>query len=407
MSDYSLFSVVGIEIEYMLVDKDSLAVQPKSDRVLRQLAGELVNEVALGEIAISNELVLHVIELKNNGPASLKEAIAEHFQNTIHELQPILDQENLLLLPSGAHPWMNPSVETERWPYGNHDIYRQYDQIFNCEGHGWSNLQSMHVNLPYANDREFFQLHTAIRLLLPLLPALAASSPFLEGRATGMLDSRLHFYGMNQQKIPAISGDIIPEFIRSPLEYHQKILHPMYQAIAPYDPNKILQHPWLNSRAAIPKFDHKAIEIRIIDSQECVNADIAIAKAISAILQNWLSQSSYLLDKPCETALLKSIYDQTISDGMAVEINHQELCRQWQLKRGVQNCRDVWSQLIEGISHELDRCSQLALEHILSHGNLSERLLRVCGKNPSRDTLRHIYQQLSLCLYYNQPFSTS
>lgn len=408
MPDYSLFSVVGIEIEYMLVDKDNLNVQPKGDRVLRQLAdGEQVNEVALDEIAISNELVMHVLELKNNGPASPNAPIAAHFQKTIDKLQPILEQENCMFLPSGAHPWMNPLRETERWPYGNHDIYQQFDKIFNCQGHGWSNLQSMHVNLPFANDHEFFQLHSAIRLLLPLLPALAASTPFLESKATGMQDSRLHFYGINQQKIPAISGQIIPEFIRSPLEYEQKVLQPMYQAIAPYDPDKILQFEWLNSRAAIPKFDYKAIEIRIIDSQECVNSDIAIARAIIAILKHWLSHSTYLLDNPCETRHLKSIYDQTIVDGMAVEINDQALCRQWQLKKGVKNCRDVWSQLIETVSVALDYNSQRALEHILSQGNLSERLLRVCGNKPSHDTLKQVYQQMGFCLQHNLGFSTS
>ena len=66
MSNYPLFSVLGIEIEYMLVDKDTLAVQPKSDVILHTLAGKSINEVVLGDIAASNELVMHVIELKNN-----------------------------------------------------------------------------------------------------------------------------------------------------------------------------------------------------------------------------------------------------------------------------------------------------------------------------------------------------
>ncbi|TIE00964.1 glutamate--cysteine ligase, partial [Legionella pneumophila] len=33
MSDFPIFSVLGIEIEYMLVDKESLNVQPKSDLI--------------------------------------------------------------------------------------------------------------------------------------------------------------------------------------------------------------------------------------------------------------------------------------------------------------------------------------------------------------------------------------
>ena len=48
MSNYPLFSVLGLEIEYMLVDKDTLAVQPLSDVLVNHLAGKQVNETVLG-----------------------------------------------------------------------------------------------------------------------------------------------------------------------------------------------------------------------------------------------------------------------------------------------------------------------------------------------------------------------
>src|SRR5690242_3819839 len=117
MSDYPLFSVLGIEIEYMLVDRDSLNIQPKSDLLLQALAGEQTNEVELGDISASNELVMHVLELKNNGPKPPDAPIAEQFQQTIEKLEPLLQQYNLQLLPTGAHPWMNPLTETKRWPH--------------------------------------------------------------------------------------------------------------------------------------------------------------------------------------------------------------------------------------------------------------------------------------------------
>jgi len=405
MSDYPIFSVIGIEIEYMLVDKDTLNVAPHSDLILHALADGEVNEVELGDIALSNELVMHVIEFKNNGPKPPDAPLTQQFQQTIEQIQPLLAKHNLQLLPSGAHPWMNPLKETVRWPYGNRDIYCQYDTIFNCQGHGWSNLQSMHVNLPFANDYEFSQLHNTIRLILPLLPALAASTPFLEGNVTGMLDSRLDFYGKNQQKIPSISGSVIPEFITSEEEYQHKILQPMYNDIAPYDPEGILQYEWLNSRAAIPKFDYKAIEIRIIDSQECVNADIAIAKAILAILQYWQHHSDYYLQRPYDTNRLKGLYMQTIKDGLNVAIDDRELIQQWQLNTGIRSCRDVWSKLIERVSNKLNDTDQQTLEYILSQGNLSERLLRACSGDYNHTLLKNIYRQLGHCLVNNQQFN--
>lgn len=405
MSNFAIFSVLGIEIEYMLVDKDSLDVRPVSDLLLCSLAGKQVNEVALGDIAISNELVMHVLELKNNGPKSPNAPISQHFQHTIHELQPLLAQHNLLLLPTGAHPWMDPHRETVRWPHGSNAIYQQYDRIFNCQGHGWANLQSMHVNMPYANQDEFHRLHSLIRLILPLLPALAASTPILDGKKTGLLDSRLYYYSNNQKRLPTISGDIIPELMHNETEYQDKILKPMYEEISPFDPEKILQHQWLNSRAAIAKLDQKAIEIRIIDSQECVDADIAIAKVIQLILQNWHDSSSYYLDTPCPTPMLKTVFEQAIAQGLTVRIDESELMSQWQLPKRCMTLRDVWSHLIERVSTKLSPSEQRYLEHIIEQGNLSERILKALGPQIDKTALKEVYRDLAQCLLANQYFS--
>ena len=406
MSNYPLFSVLGLEIEYMLVDKDTLAVQPMSDVILNHLAGKQVNETVLGEIAISNELVMHVIELKNNGPRPPAQPLAHQFQHTIMELQPVLEHYNLQLLPTGAHPLMNPLLETKRWPHGNKSIYQQYDTIFNCQGHGWANLQSMHVNMPFTNDQEFSQLHNTIRLLLPLLPALAASTPILDGKPTGLLDSRLDFYAKNQQRIPSISGDVIPEFIHSQAQYKNDILSPMYRDISAFDTEGILHYEWLNSRAAIPKFEYNAIEIRILDAQECVNADIAIAKAIHAILKDWHESGSQLhAEKIVATNKLKEVYDQSIKQGLDVCVEDHALLEQWQLPtKHTMTIRDVWSLLIERISPSLDEASQRALEHILRYGNVSERILRACDNDYSKEKLTSVYRELGSCLLQNRQY---
>lgn len=403
MSNYPIFSVLGIEIEYMLVDIETLNVQAKSDRILQALAGTLVNEVVLGDIAVSNELVMHVLELKTHGPKAPTVPIANQFQAALEKIEVFLREQHLQFLPGGAHPWMDPLVESTRWPHGNHEIYHQYDAIFDCRGHGWSNLQCMHVNLPFSNKEEFRQLHNAIRLILPLIPALAASTPFLDGRPTGMQSSRLDFYGKNQQRIPSISGDIIPDFINTEHEYQEKILSPMFEDISPHDPKGILQYEWLNSRAAIPKFAVNAIEIRIIDSQEYIDADIAIAQVILAILKKWHHHSHYFLDNPCDTASLKALYDQTRIHGLSVPVVSTELKQQWQLKPGIDySCRDVWSILIEQVAGSLDKACQKALEIILSQGNLSERLIKACNQDFSHANLMQVYRQLGDCLMTNR-----
>jgi gamma-glutamyl:cysteine ligase YbdK (ATP-grasp superfamily) len=399
MSNYSIFSVLGVEIEYMLVDRDSYNIKPKSNLILKALKERNTQNAQSNIIEISHELVSHVIELKNNEPQPPNNSIAEQFQKFILNLQPILQEQNLVLMPSGAHPWMNPSLETVHWPYDNHDIYQKYNAIFNCKGHGWANLQSMHVNLPYSTDEEFSLLHNSIRLILPLLPSLAASTPILEGKETGLLDSRLLFYEKNQCSIPSICGELIPDFIKTEEEYIKYIINPMYEDIRPYDPEGLLQYSWLNSRGAIPKFDVKAIEIRILDTQECVIADIAIAKIILAILKNWCLSSTYFIDNPCETQCLKRLFDKSIRTGFSTLVEDIELIKQWQLPKGVWSIRKIWSHLIEKNSFALEFKEQKALEYILTKGNLSERIL----KSPL-SSLKDTYKQLTICLITNQQF---
>ena len=46
-----------------------------------------------------------------------------------------------------------PQREIELWPHDDREIYARFDRIFDCRGHGWANLQSVHLNLPFARRR--------------------------------------------------------------------------------------------------------------------------------------------------------------------------------------------------------------------------------------------------------------
>ena len=133
-------------------------------------------------------------------------------------------------------------------------------------------------------------------------------------------------------------------------------------------------------------------------------ADIAIAFAIRAILKSWYEASSLHLDKMCDTSRLKTIYEQAIKSGMSIEVSDKEVLAQWQMPQRTMSLSAVWSQLIERVSSELDHKSQLALENILRHGNLSERILKACRHDYSRASLMRVYRGLGDCLLSNQHF---
>ncbi len=65
---YKLFEVTGIELEYMVVDRDTLKVLPIVDKLFEDVTGAITSDVERGDVEWSNELVSHVVELKTAKP---------------------------------------------------------------------------------------------------------------------------------------------------------------------------------------------------------------------------------------------------------------------------------------------------------------------------------------------------
>lgn len=412
-----LFEGFGVELEYMIVDRETLAVRPIADRLLSAVSpsGGPESEVELGPISWSNELAAHVVELKTTSPAPSLSGLDGPFREHVRRIDAILGPMGARLMPTAMHPLMDPTTEATLWPHDYGPVYETFDRIFDCRGHGWSNLQSMHLNLPFSGDEEFGRLHASIRLVLPILPALAASSPIVEGKATGLLDNRLEFYRHNCRRVPEVAGRVIPEPAFSRAEYDGLILEPMYRAIAPLDPGGILRFEWLNARGAIARFDRSAIEIRLLDVQECPSADLAIASLVVAAVRalaegRWSStrdQQAIPVDV-LEPILLSCI------DGPGPLASERSLVTDPAYLRcfgleaagplpALEIWRHVFDTLRDDLGPEIDRTP---LPLILDRGPLSRRILGRLGtdrpKTPAE--IRSLYADLCDCLIADRPF---
>jgi gamma-glutamyl:cysteine ligase YbdK (ATP-grasp superfamily) len=300
------------------------------------------------------------------------------------------------------HPWMDPLHETSLW---DDEIYRTYDRIYGCRGHGWANLQSMHVNLPFADDAQFARLHAAIRLVLPLLPALAASSPIVEGRTSGLLDYRLDAYRRICAITPSVSGRVVPETVETRVEYEARVLAPMYDEIAPYDPAGALRHEWLNSRGAIARFDRNAIEIRVIDVQECPEADLAIAGATAAVVKALYDERFAPLDEQqaLATETLEQVMVDTIHDGEQAVIGHRPLLHALGIPDARCSAREAWHALVDAVDVR-SSWWRPPLDTILREGPLARRILRARGECTDPRRLHAIYEKLCECLEEGRMF---
>jgi gamma-glutamyl:cysteine ligase YbdK (ATP-grasp superfamily) len=403
MTILHLFEGFGIELEYMIVDSRTLDVRPIADEVLRQVGGGYDQEVQRGPIAWSNELALHVIELKTNGPVSSLSGVAERFQSELRALNALLSASGARLMPTAMHPWMDPFRELELWPHENDVIYQTFDRIFDCRGHGWANLQSMHINLPFADDEEFGRLHAAIRMVLPILPALAASSPLSDGVRRPDLDTRLEVYRHNAARVPSVSGLVIPERVFDRNSYETQLLQRIYDDLAAVDPDGILRDEWVNARGCIARFDRMAIEIRVLDIQECPQADLAIAAAVAAVVramveERWCDGAK---QRSWDERALAQTLMRTIRDGDEAIIDDRELLACFGFpSSAAARAGDLWAHLVESEVTKSSGAEEAlpALKVILEEGCLARRIVRSLGdpsSTPSRAALHELYARLA------------
>jgi glutamate---cysteine ligase / carboxylate-amine ligase len=407
-----LFSAFGVELEYMIVDTRTLGVRPIADEILRSPEGEITGEVDRGLVTWSNELVAHVVELKVSEPAGSLDELPLVFQREVQEINARLSRISARLMPGGMHPWMDPLNDTKLWPHEYNEVYEAFDRIFSCQGHGWANLQSVHLNLPFPDDEAFSRLHAAIRLVLPILPALTASSPVMEGRVSGLLDNRLEVYRNNSRKIPSIAGRVIPEQVYSRADYEEQILRRLYADVAPHDPTGVLQHEWLNARGAIARFQRNAIEIRVMDVQECPQADVALCAAVVALLRALVDErfSTLAVQQAFAVEPLEKILLGTIRDADQAVVSDLSYLGALGYAGGQCTAGELWRQLIGMLTSEnlLDRRWKGVLEIVTNEGPLARRI--VSWLDAARDrhagpqVLSELYRKLCDCLENGELF---
>ncbi len=399
-----LFQAFGVELEYMIVDAKSLDVRPITDRVLEAVTGEITSDFVAGDITWSNELTAHVIELKTTEPASSLAPLPQAFQESVARINAVLAPMGARLMPSAMHPWMDPNQEMVLWAHDNNTIYEAFNRIFDCRGHGWANLQAVHLNLPFTGDAEFARLHAAIRVLLPILPALAASSPLMDGRPAGVLDSRVAVYQQNCRRIPAATGRVVPEPVFSSADYHRVILQPLYSDIAPFDAAGVLQEEWLNARGAIARFERNTIEVRVLDVQECPQADVAICALIADVLEGlsagrWGDPARLEL---WDTETLYSLLQSTIRDADRAVIGDADYRRLFGLEGPEPvTTGDLWKHLADAVgtnARSQQTSVRPALQTLLDRGPLARRILSSVGAEPSRAQIAAVYRELCDCL---------
>jgi carboxylate-amine ligase len=255
--DASTDFTVGLEEEFALLDPVELGLVPRFEAVRDAAASDAVLAGA-----IAGELIASEIEIRSGRADSVKAAIAAQ-RDRRRRLFAVASECGLALGSTGTHPWSDyraqPIIDTEH--------YRRVEEGLKYVA--WrNNTFSLHVHVGIHGADRAVAVCDRLRPVLPLLLAISADSPFLDGRDSGLHSARSQTFTKSFPRcgIPDAFGDWLTyaayiDFLmatRSIVEYTQV---------------------WWSIR---PHFSFGTVEVRICDAQATGHESEALTGLIVA-----------------------------------------------------------------------------------------------------------------------------
>lgn len=241
---------IGVEEEYLLVDKETraLVVDPPASLLSEcedLLGSQVTTELLQSQIEIGTRVCSNVQEVRED-LSRLRKAIAE-----------VTGRHGIAPIAASTHPFSH-------WADQKHTRRDRYDSLA-AEMQAAARrmvICGMHVHIGINDDALRIDLMNQASYFLPHLLALSCSSPFWGGRDTGLKSYRLTIFD-------ALPRTGLPERFQSYAEY-QRHVDILIGAGVIQDSTKI----WWDMR---PSGKFPTIETRIMDV--CTRLDDAVALA--------------------------------------------------------------------------------------------------------------------------------
>lgn len=398
---------IGVSIEYMIVDRNTLELKPLVNELLSSLSEEEEQKNSAAKcLKWKAGYQPHIFRICSASPQKNLNTLEHAIADELRIINRILAEYGAMLLPGGMHPFANP-FEIPTNP-ANDPLSRLYEKLFDTKGHAWVNINRTYFDLTYDSDEMLERLQTAIRIILPIIPALSASSPIVEGNSTGKTDNALRYARGRFSRFPGIAGQLIPEPYFSERKYREMVLDKIRTQLAPADPDGLIDPAQINFRSAVPNFQESRIIVQLIEPQECVAADIAIVRLVTEAIRFLVEEKTIGYEEQAEARMeiLCGILDDVMISGRHAEVFSSEYLAFFGLDE-VCTVGKIWQQLFQKLSN--DPLRPLAkYEHelsvILEQGPLSERILAVVGEKPGKEELMFLWRRLNDCLEQNRLF---
>jgi carboxylate-amine ligase len=250
---------VGVEEEFSILHPDTLDLMPRFD----ELRAAAERDPVLAE-GITGELICSEIEIISGTGANLNDALA-HQSERRRRLFALAGAQGAALGATGTHPWADyreqPIIDTEH--------YRRVEEGLKYVA--WrNNTFSLHVHLGVRHIDRAVRVCDRLRGVLPLLLAISANSPFLDGLDTGLHSARTQSFTKSFPRcgVPDAFGGW-----QAYREYIEFLLRT--RSIVEFT------QVWWSVR---PHFHFGTVEVRICDAQATAQESDALAGLMAACI---------------------------------------------------------------------------------------------------------------------------
>ncbi|NCF72551.1 MAG: carboxylate-amine ligase [Gammaproteobacteria bacterium] len=249
---------IGVEEEYLLVDKETRALVIDPPQTLMQEAEEKCGP------QVTTELLRSQLEVGTKVCNNVQEARAD-LSRLRRNIIEVTDRHGLAPIAASTHPFSSwteqKHTQKDRYNELTHEMQGAARRLVIC---------GMHVHVGIDDDELRIDLMNQLSYFLPHLLALSCSSPFWNGRDTGLKSYRLTIFD-------ALPRTGLPERFASWAEY-QRHINILMEAGLIEDSTKI----WWDLR---PSARFPTIETRIMDVCTRLDDTIALVSLLVCILR--------------------------------------------------------------------------------------------------------------------------
>jgi glutamate---cysteine ligase / carboxylate-amine ligase len=260
---------VGIEEEFAILEPATLDLVPRFEH-LRARASE---RDLLPADAITGELISSEIEIVSGRGENLTDALSRQRERR-RGLFALASEEDAALGATGTHPWADyreqPIIDTEH--------YRRVEQGLKYVA--WrNNTFSLHVHVGINDIDRAVRVCDRLRPVLPLLLAVSANSPYLDGRDSGLHSARTQSFTRNFPRCG------VPDAFGGWQAYRRYIEFLLRT-------NSIVEFTqvWWSVR---PHFEFGTVEVRICDAQSTAGE----SEALTGLIVGCVAQAARDLDE--------------------------------------------------------------------------------------------------------------